>query len=64
VSWAALGNPCLLSLAVTFLVASRVSNQCYDWDLACCNRDSQSTRATKLRHAPLLGHSSGLQAST
>ena len=42
----------LLSLAVTFLVASRVSNQGYDWDLACCSRDSQSTRATKLRHAP------------
>lgn len=54
-SWAALGNPWLLSLAVTFLVALRVSNQGYDWVLACCIRDSQSTRATKLLHAPSLG---------
>ena len=42
----------LLSLAVTFLVVAWVSNRGYDWDLTCCSRDSQSTRATKLRHAP------------
>ena len=54
-SWATLGNPWLLSLAVTFLEALRVPNQGYDRVLACCIRDSQSTRATKLRHAPFLG---------
>jgi len=51
-SWAALGNPWRPSLAVTFMEALRVSNQAYNWCLACCSRDSQSTRATKLRHAP------------
>ena len=43
-SWAALGNPWLLSLAVTFLEALRVSNRGYDWDLAYRSRDSNSTR--------------------
>ena len=43
----------ILSLAVTFLMTPWVKNQGYDRRLACCNRDSQSTRATKLRHAPL-----------
>jgi hypothetical protein len=46
--WTTLGNPWLLSLAVTFLVALQVSNQAYDWALVCCNRNSQSTSATPL----------------
>lgn len=52
------------SLAVTRQKAQRASNQVYDRGLACCNWDSQSTRATKLRHAPFLCNSTGLQAST
>jgi hypothetical protein len=35
-------NPWLLSLAVTFLVASQVSNQGCDWGLTCCNWGSQN----------------------
>ena len=49
-SWAASGMRWVLSLAVTRQENYRESNQSCDWDLACCNRDSQRTRAT-----PVLG---------
>ena len=52
-----LGNPWLLSLAVTFLKALRVSNQGYDWVLACCIRDSNSTRL--MQTAPRGGYPLG-----
>ena len=37
-----LGNPSLLSLAVTILEALRVPNQGYDWGLTCRNWGSQN----------------------
>jgi hypothetical protein len=48
-SWAALDNPWLLSLAVTFLKVLRVQNLGYDWGLACCSRDSQMQRCSNGR---------------